>query len=247
MSALIVIGANGRMGARLVALAPSEGFADTVSVDADGPRLDADLAARAACVVDFSVRAQLAPTAAFAAEHGLPVVIGTTGLDADDHAALDRAAASVPVVWAPNFAVGVNALFALVHEAARMLGDAFDVELVEAHHHRKVDAPSGTARRLAERVAAARGWDLDAVARYGRSGETGPRPPDELGIHVLRGGSVVGEHEARFLGAGETLILEHRATDRDIFVRGALRACRWASAVDRAPGRYDMADVLQGP
>src|SRR5690606_8827785 len=133
-------------------------------------------------------------------------VMGTTGLGDADHAALDGAAARVPIVWAPNFSVGVNALFTLVEEAARLLGDAFDVELVEAHHRRKVDAPSGTARRLAERVAAARGWDLDAVARYGRHGETGARPTDELGVSVLRGGSVVGEHEARFLGEGETLI-----------------------------------------
>ncbi|MFT7578676.1 MAG: 4-hydroxy-tetrahydrodipicolinate reductase [Myxococcota bacterium] len=244
-STLVVVGAKGRMGQRLISLAPEQGFTSVVGVDHDGPTLSETLSRGAACVVDFSVRAQIPGTAQCCIEYGVPFVMGTTGLDAADHAVLDQASSTVPVVWAPNFSVGVNTLFALVSEAARMLGEGWDVELVEAHHRRKVDAPSGTARELARRVAAARGWELDAVARYGREGDVGARPADQLGVSVVRGGSVVGDHEVRLLGDGEQLILEHRAGDRDIFVLGALRACRWLVQTTPKAGRYGMTDVLR--
>ena len=245
MSRLAVVGARGRMGRRLVALAPEYGFDGVIAIDAEGPTL-ADAACSVDIVVDFSVRTQVFATCDFCASHKIPLVMGTTGLDAGDWASLERAAAMAPVVQAANFSVGVNALFDLVAAAARMLAAGWDVELVEAHHRHKVDAPSGTAKELARRVAAARGWELDAVARHGREGLVGARPPGELGMHAVRGGSVVGEHRVLFLGDGEEVVLEHRALDRDIFVRGALVAARWALS-GRAPGRYGMGEVLRTP
>ncbi|PKN56817.1 MAG: 4-hydroxy-tetrahydrodipicolinate reductase [Deltaproteobacteria bacterium HGW-Deltaproteobacteria-14] len=243
MKRLAIVGARGRMGRRLVALAGEYAFSVSAAIDADGPAL-ADAARRADVVIDFSARAQVSETCAYCATHDVPLVLGTTGLEAADHAALDRLAEVVAVVQAPNFSVGVNALFDLVAEAARLLNEGWDVELVEAHHKHKVDAPSGTAKELARRVAEARGWSLDAAARHGREGLVGARPAGELGIHAVRGGSVVGEHRMLFLGEGEEVVLEHRALDRDIFVRGALVAARWL-ADGRAPGRYGMGDVLR--
>jgi len=240
-----VLGAGGRMGRRLVALATGAGCAVTAEVRATGPALDGELAGRVDALVDFTVKAQVARTAAFCEAHRLPLVMGTTGLDADDHAALDAVARVAPVVWAPNFSVGVNALIELVAVAAEMLREGWDVELVEAHHRHKVDAPSGTARALALAAARVRGWDLEAVARHGREGLVGPRPGDELGIHAVRGGSVVGDHHLHFLAEGEEVTLSHRAADRDIFARGALRAASWVLAPGRAPGRYTMGDVLR--
>jgi len=240
---LAVVGADGRMGRRLDALAPEFGFTAVVPFDLGHP-LGPTVDPAADVVVDFSVRAQVPATCAACAAHSTPLVLGTTGLGADELAAVDAAAARVPLVFAPNFSVGVNALFDLVHEAARMLGEGWDLELVEAHHRHKVDAPSGTAKELLRRVAAARGLDPVAAARPGRDGLVGARPAGEIGVHAVRGGSVVGEHTLRFLTDGEELVLEHRALDRDIFVRGALRAARWLVA-GRAAGRYGMGDVLR--
>jgi len=242
MKRLAIVGARGRVGRRLIALAGEYGFSVSAAIDADGPALEE--ADRPDVVIDFSVRAQVASTCAFCAANRVPLVLGTTGLDDDDQRAIDGVAEGVAVVQAPNFSVGVNALFDLVGEAARMLAEGWDAELVEAHHRHKVDAPSGTARELARRVAAARGWDLNDAACHGREGQVGARRKDELGIHAVRGGSVVGEHRMLFLGEGEELVLEHRALDRDIFVRGALVAARWLAA-GRDAGRYGMGDVLR--
>ncbi|TNF38003.1 MAG: 4-hydroxy-tetrahydrodipicolinate reductase [Deltaproteobacteria bacterium] len=245
MKRVAIVGARGRMGRRLVALAGQYGFSVTAEIDADGPTLDAQRGSDGPdVVIDFSVRAQVAPTCAYCAAHRVPLVIGTTGLDADDQRAIDALAEVAPVVQAPNFSVGVNALFDLVSEAASLLSEGWDAELVEAHHRNKVDAPSGTARELARRVAAARGWDLGEVGNHGREGLVGARPAREIGVHAVRGGSVVGEHRMLFLGDGEEVVLEHRALDRDIFVRGALVAAGWL-AEGRASGRYGMGDVLR--
>lgn len=242
---IAIVGASGRMGRRLVALAPEYALDAAATVDADGPTL-ADLDRPVSLVVDFSVRAQVGATCAFCAERAVPLVLGTTGLEAADHDAVAAVAARAPVVQAPNFSVGVNVLFDLVEEAARLLA-GWDVELVEAHHRHKVDAPSGTARELIARVARARGLDPQAAARHGRAGLVGPRPDGELGVHAVRGGSVVGDHRVLYLGEGEEIALEHRAADRDIFARGALVAAAWALAPGRAPGRYTMGDVLRTP
>jgi 4-hydroxy-tetrahydrodipicolinate reductase len=188
-------------------------------------------------VIDFSSPAATAATARACAASSTPMVIGTTGLDAEANEAIDALARTTAVVVAPNTSVGVTVLFHLAAEAARLLG-----EIVEMHHKKKVDAPSGTALRLAERVAAAKGLGQDAFV-HGRSGQVGARPRDEIGIVALRGGDVIGEHTLVLAGPGERMELTHRAHDRSLFALGALRAARWV-ATRRIPGRYDMTDVL---
>ena len=183
-----------------------------------------------------------AAAAAIAGRAGVPMVIGTTGLSAEQVEAIARDLKDVACVFAPNFSVGVTVLTQLVEEAARILGDDYDVEIVEAHHRFKTDAPSGTAYALAE--AATRGLkrDLQAVGIYGRHGDTGARTRDEIGVHALRAGDIVGEHTVVFGGIGETIELVHRAQSRDTFASGVIRAIPFAVGAD--PGMYDMRDVL---
>jgi 4-hydroxy-tetrahydrodipicolinate reductase len=196
-------------------------------------------------LVDFSAPAALrelleADPGALA---GRALVVGTTGLGEAEEALLAAVATSSPVVVAANFSVGVNLLLQLVQAAARVLTEErFDVEIVEAHHRRKVDAPSGTALALAEAAASARAAPLETVRRDGRSGQVGPRPAGEIGLHAVRGGAIVGEHRVHFIGDAERLELAHIASDRALFAEGALLAARWAAG--RAPGRYRMSDVL---
>lgn len=170
------------------------------------------------------------------------LVIGTTGLDEGARAQLDRAAARTAVLTAANFSVGVNLLLALTEQVASVLDSEFDVEIVEAHHRRKEDAPSGTALALGEAVAAGRKVDLTATRRDGRSGRPGPRPDGEIAFHSLRGGDVIGDHEVHFIGGLERITLAHRAADRRLFAAGALRAAGWLPGHE--PGRYTMRDVL---
>jgi 4-hydroxy-tetrahydrodipicolinate reductase len=174
---------------------------------------------------------------------GRALVVGTTGLAADTARALDELAAGAAVLAAANFSVGVNLLLAFTERVAAVLdAEHYDVEIVETHHGGKADAPSGTAQAFGHAIAAARGTDLDRARRDGRSGTPGSRPRGEIGFHAVRGGSVVGEHRVLFLGARERVELVHEATDRTLFAEGALRAARWLAG--RAPGRYDMRDVL---
>lgn len=190
-------------------------------------------------VVDFSAPITLDQVAPVCAERGVPLVVGTTGLEEEHLRLLERAAAQTAVVRAPNMSVGVNVLFKLVDEAARLLGPSFHAEVVEAHHRHKMDAPSGTAARLVEILTTA----LNAKGvRHGREGMVGARPDAEVGVHAVRGGDVVGEHNVMLLGEGERLELIHRASSRQTFARGALRALRWAA--EQSPGLYDMQDVL---
>jgi 4-hydroxy-tetrahydrodipicolinate reductase len=195
--------------------------------------------------IDFSSPAATAANAAAAAERGAALVVGTTGVDAQGKQALTAAAARVPVVFAPNTSVGITVLLQLVAEAARLLGPGYDMEIVEAHHRMKRDAPSGTALRLAEALAEATGRDLGREARYTRQGDVGPRTGTEIGIQTIRGGDVVGDHTVFFLGDGERIEVTHRASTRDTFARGAVRAALWTAG--RAPGLYDMRDVLGLP
>ena len=176
-----------------------------------------------------------------AAAHGKPVVIGTTGHSPAEKKRLLRLAAKVPCVWSGNFSVGVNLLYALTRRASRTLGDDFDAEVMEMHHRLKVDAPSGTAGRLIEIIMEERKLDRGAL-RHGREGITGARKQSEIGVHSLRGGDVIGDHTVIFAGEGERLELIHRASDRAVFARGALRAARWV--VGKKRGVYDMQDVL---
>lgn len=173
---------------------------------------------------------------------GRALVTGTTGLGAEEERLLDRAAERSPVLTAANFSVGVNVLMVLVERAARALGPEYDVEIVEAHHRRKEDAPSGTALALGAAVAAGREVDLATVRRDGRSGRPGARPVSEIGFHAVRGGSVVGEHEVMFIGDLDRVEIVHRAGDRALFASGALRAARWVAG--RPAGRYGMRQVL---
>ncbi len=196
----------------------------------------------AGVVIDFSAPDATAAMAARCRAARVPLVSGTTGLSAEHQRALDRLAEVVPVVHAPNMSVGVTVLFHLAEVATKLLGASYDAEIVEMHHRLKVDAPSGTAVRLAERVAEARGLDPERAVVHGRSGQVGPRRDDEIGVMTLRGGGVVGEHTLVLAGPGERVELVHRAQDRSIFAHGAVRAATWI--VGKHPGRYDMSDVL---
>lgn len=192
-------------------------------------------------LIEFTSPAGCATWADWCAANGVRLVSGTTGLDAAARAALDRAAARVAVLWAANMSVGVNLLLALAAQAARQLAE-WDVEIVEAHHNQKADAPSGTAAAILEAVCAARGQRVDEVAVYGREGRPGPRKRGEIGVHALRLGDVTGEHEVHLATPAESIVLRHRATSRDVFAAGALRAARWLA--DRPPKRYEIRDVF---
>lgn len=257
---IAVHGAGGRMGQSVIRAAVAEGIqvvgamvsrgspligrdaGDVAGAGNTGVAMSDDTAAGllgADVVVDFS-RAEAVPRLLqLAMRARVAVVSGTTRLDATGERLLDEAAREIPVLWSPNTSLGVHVLALLAAQAARLLGPDFDVEIVEAHHRAKVDAPSGTAVRLVEAVRSAR-EGLREV--NGRDGNVGPRRPDEIGVHAVRGGDVIGEHTVHLLGPGERLELTHRATSRELFARGALRAAR--ALRGRPPGRYTMADVI---
>lgn len=200
------------------------------------------LFAGADVVIDFTTPAASVLHAGMAARTGTAFVLGTTGLDDKQLAAVTRAARKAPVVRAANMSLGVTLLAALVEKVAAALGPDYDIEIVEMHHRHKVDAPSGTALALGEAAAAGRGVRLAKVARRGRDGYTGPRRTGDIGFAALRGGDVVGDHSVVFAGAGERIELVHRASSRQIFARGAVRAALWVA--DRKSGLYSMRDVL---
>jgi 4-hydroxy-tetrahydrodipicolinate reductase len=213
----------------LLAGLPNAGVA--VSDDMDSALLGADV------VVDFSLPPGLLKLAKLAARRKVALVSGTTGLESE--APLDEAAQHVPVLWAPNMSLGIQVLSELVSEAVRRLGPEFDVEITEIHHRHKRDAPSGTAKRLAEAVREVR----EVLPVHGRNGDGRPRGAADVGIFGLRGGDVIGDHTVFLLGPGERIELTHRASSRDLFAHGALRAARWVAG--RTPGRYTLADVLK--
>jgi len=260
---LALFGATGRMGLSIVRLAHAAGDVQIVGaiVAASDPALGRDVGELAGvgavgCVVgadvqsgllgadvviDFSVASATRPLFLAAAKQRVAVVSGTTLLGEPELAALDQAAQTVPVVWAPNMSRGVEVLAEVVKHALSRLGAEFDVEIVEVHHRRKIDAPSGTALRLARAVAEVR---TDARLLSGREGEVGARTSEEVAVLAVRGGDVIGDHTVHLLGDGERLELTHRATSRDLFARGALAAARFT--LGRAPGRYTITDVLGG-
>jgi 4-hydroxy-tetrahydrodipicolinate reductase len=196
-------------------------------------------------VIDFSSPTATAGVVEAAAAMGVALVVGTTGLDEAGRAALEAASKRVAVVAAPNMSLGVQVLAHVLGEALRLLGDGFDIEVVEAHHREKKDAPSGTALRLVEVAAKARGLSMETDLRHGRHGANAKRVPAEIGVHAVRGGDIVGDHTVTLAGLGERLELTHRATSRAVFASGALRAARWV--VGRPPGRYAIGDVLGIP
>jgi 4-hydroxy-tetrahydrodipicolinate reductase len=236
---ILLNGAKGRMGQAIAGLASESRATIRAGLDAGD-----DLAASiAGCdvIIDFSAPSATGHVLELAHAHHKAVVIGTTGHTGDEKPALQKLAARIPCVWAGNYSVGVNLLFALTRRAASVLGADYDAEVVEMHHRFKKDAPSGTAARLLEIILEER--QLTAAAlRHGRSGLTGERQPTEVGVHALRGGDVVGDHTVMFAALGERLELTHKAGDRAIFARGALRAAHWV--INRPPGLYDMQDVL---
>lgn len=257
MTSITICGIRGRMGRTLVRLAGEHadlrivGGIDRADEDAGAGIVVATVDDPAAALEDADVIIDFSTAAATHAllEHGMDrlagsaVVIGTTGLDAATHDLIDRLSERAAVLTAANFSVGVNLLEALCERVSAALDSAaWDVEIVEAHHARKVDAPSGTALALAEAVARGRTQTLADVRRDGRTGETGARPTGEIGMHAIRGGDIVGDHSVLFIGARERIELRHSAQDRALFADGALTAARWLAG--RAPGRYTMRDVL---
>ena len=261
---IVVNGASGRMGQMLVKLVSESPAArlvgalerpghDWVGQDigvamggaALGVAVSDDVVAAmstAKAVIDFTAPAATVPLAEIAAQARAVHVIGTTGLTDDDLTRLDAAARHATIIRAGNMSLGVNLLVQLTRKVAEALDEAFDVEVVEAHHRHKVDAPSGTALMLGEAAADGRGVSLARVADRGRDGITGARKDGHIGFSSIRGGDIVGEHEVIFAGPGERVILRHVATDRAIFARGALKAALWG--IGRKPGAYDMVDVL---
>lgn len=233
-----IFGASGRMGRAVQRLA-LEGGHDIVFRHAEGEVAAALREANANVVVDFSHGSAFAACVEACIDANVALVSGTTGFGEAGHAALTRAATHIPILWEPNMSIGVLVLSALVREAAARLGAEFDIEIVEAHHKNKLDAPSGTALRLAD---AARDARPELTLTHGRHGAAEKRAAHELGMHAVRGGSVVGDHTVGFYGASERLALSHHAESRDVFASGALRAAGWL--VGRAPGRYRLSDVL---
>lgn len=264
MIKVAILGAAGRMGQALVRGSRSlEGVQLAAAVEkADSPWVGRDagqpagigdtgvviasdlraVLAAADVAIDFTFHGAVPENAELCAALGKPVIIGTTGLDPAETARVKKAAEKLPIVWAPNYSLGVNLLFSLVRRAAQILDANYDIEIVEMHHHFKKDAPSGTALGLAKAAAAGRGQELDAVANYGRHGQTGERPKGEIGIHALRGGDVVGEHTIIFAADGDRVELAHKASGREGFAHGALMAAKWVAG--RKAGLYDMQDVL---
>jgi 4-hydroxy-tetrahydrodipicolinate reductase len=260
---VVVFGITGRMGQSLIrairenrqfklsgavasAASTRLGLEAAEAGEATGVTIGADLgsALRAASVaVDFSVGASLAIHAQACAAAQVPLLVGTTGFDAGAEIELKRAAEEIALLVAPNTSIGVGVLTHLVDVATRELGPSYDVEIAEAHHHSKRDAPSGTALRLGEVVAAARGQRLGDIAVYDRHGVLSPRVPGSVGFSVVRAGDIVGEHTVTFATAGERLEITHRASDRMIFARGALQAAAWLA--EQPKGLYGMADVLR--
>jgi 4-hydroxy-tetrahydrodipicolinate reductase len=260
---LAIAGAGGRMGRTLIeAILGSGEFELSGALEAAGSpilgrdageavgrpcgvRVVSDPAAAVAgadCLVDFTRPEGTLACLEECVKSGVRMVIGTTGLSASQHGRIVAAAKTIAIVLAPNMAVGVNVAFKLAETAARALGDSYDVEIVEAHHRRKIDAPSGTALRFGELIARALGRDLSKSAVHGRRGEVGERDPKAIGFHAIRGGDIVGEHTVMFAGEGERVEITVRSASRSTYALGALRAARFLGKKDR--GLFDMQDVL---
>jgi 4-hydroxy-tetrahydrodipicolinate reductase len=259
-----ILGAGGRMGraliqataeepqAKLTAALDREGGASVgvdvgvlAGLETQGVAVGADLALVLQDVdvlIDFTAPDATLVHAAACKQAGVAMVIGTTGLNENQLADLRDAAEDIAIVFAPNMSVGVNLVFKLLDLAARVLGDSVDIEIIEAHHRHKVDAPSGTALRMGEVIAAALGRDLADCAVYGREGQTGPRARQTIGFETIRAGDIVGDHTALFAADGERIEITHKASSRMTFARGALRAALWLKG--RGSGLYDMQDVL---
>jgi 4-hydroxy-tetrahydrodipicolinate reductase len=265
MIKVVVPGAAGRMGARVITLIrETPGIEVTGAVERRGHpligkdvgevigvgNLDLPITAdfdgafqKADVFIDFTIPQATLGHLRAAASLGKAAVIGTTGFSPAEREEIRTLARKIPCVLSPNFSIGVNVVFQLIAEAAKRLGDDYDVEIIEAHHRHKKDAPSGTALRMAQILADALGRDLDKVGKYARHGIIGERDAQEIGIQSIRAGDIVGDHTVLFGGMGEAIQITHRAHSRDNFARGAIRAAMWLEG--KKPGLYDMADVLE--
>jgi 4-hydroxy-tetrahydrodipicolinate reductase len=246
MTRLALLGAQGRLGSVIARLALAEAAPTAnpgwqLSTYQRGQSLPAFVESSEVIieVSHHSITAELVRAVQTAPR---PLIVGSTGHDAAELELLRQASQMVPLVLAPNFSVGVALLFYLTRKAAEILGDSYDQEIIEMHHRQKRDAPSGTAKRLAEILCEVKGKPYAELVRDGRQGEVGPRSPEEIGMHALRGGDVVGEHTVVFAGLGDRVEVRHGASNRDIFAQGALRAARWA--LTQPVGLYSMQDVL---
>jgi len=264
MAKIIVAGATGRMGSRIVALSrDNSGLQLTGAFERPGHKdIGKDIGVLAGCgecsvlladdldkvigsgdvIIDFTVPSSTLNNIRIAAANKKAMVIGTTGLSSDEMETIKKYAVEIPVMLAPNMSVGVNLLFKILKDVARTLGDDYDIEIVEAHHRMKKDAPSGTALKMAQVISEAVNRDLNEVAVYARKGIIGERTKKEIGIQTVRAGDIVGDHTVLFGGLGERIEITHKASSRDTFARGALRAALWIK--DKKPGLYDMQDVL---
>lgn len=242
MLPLLITGQSGRMGQALLQAAAAEPLVQVAATHDVGEDLDAAFG-KAACAIDFTVHSFTPQVLECALRHGTRLVIGTTGHSDQERALIHEAAKSLPVVFASNYSVGVNTLFWLTRRAARILQqDRFDIEVVEMHHHHKIDAPSGTARTLLDILNQETGTSYTDDVTHGRVGNIGARKPREIGMHTLRGGDVVGDHTVIFAADGERVELTHKASSRLTFAAGAVRAALWLK--DKPAGLYDMQDVL---
>jgi 4-hydroxy-tetrahydrodipicolinate reductase len=241
MTKIIITGSKGRMGRALLACANHHRDLHVVGQIDQGDDLSTVIG-QGDVVIDFSSHSATPAIAALCAAHKKAMVVGTTGHSDEGKSQIAHCQSQIPIVLSSNFSTGVNALFWLTRKAAEILGPGFDLEVIEMHHRLKRDAPSGTARTLAEILAAVRQQQLDKVARHGRVGLVGERTAEEIGVHSLRGGDVVGDHTVIFAGMGERVELTHKASTRETFANGALRAAQWV--VKQEPGLYDMQDVL---
>jgi len=258
---VVVMGIKGRMGCTVAGMAqkdPDITLAGVVERPGNEKGLEgygcvagSDLSevlpkTKGAVVIDFTAPEATVETAHAAARHGCPMVAGTTGLTQKQLGELESAARKTPLLWAPNMSVGINVLLKVLPDLVKNLGEKYDLEMVELHHNQKKDAPSGTAVKLAQCLANARGWDMGDVGKYCREGIIGARPKREIGVQAIRGGDVTGVHTVYFMGPGERIEVTHHAHSREMFAQGALLAAKWI--VGRKPGRlYSMTDVLEGP
>jgi len=264
MIKIAVCGAAGRMGQRIInSIIESEGAVLCGALERPGhPSVGQDAAMQAGCgtsdiritdslnavvaacdvLIDFTSPKVSLKNLEVCALHKKSIVIGSTGFTPEERALAAELSRDIPIVIAPNMSVGVNVCFKVLKDVAKILGDDFDVEIVELHHNKKKDSPSGTAVRMGEVVAEALGRDYNKVANYHREGICGERTKEEIGMQTVRGGDIIGEHTVYFIGQGERIEVSHRAMTRDMFSRGSVRAAKWV--VGQAPGIYDMQDVL---
>lgn len=236
---LLVTGQSGRMGQAVITCASRDPLVTVAKTHDAGENLSLD---GVEAVIDFTTHAFTTDLLDAALLAKVPLVIGTTGHPESIRERIRAAAATLPIVYAPNFSIGVNTLFWLTRQATRILGPGFDLEVVEMHHRHKIDSPSGTARRLLEILCEETKVSYETNTRHGRHGDVGPRTSKEIGVHALRGGDVVGDHTVVYAADGERVELTHKASSRETFANGAIRAAKWLAG--KPAGLYDMQDVL---